>query len=209
MAAPFRTLICGKCNCWLSSNYFLIKGVTVTQERNASSGSYYDVLEVSPKASQTQIKAAYYRLSKQYHPDVNNSSSAEKFANISSAYEVLRNPRNRRQYDSEVLGRRGGLPFHGSQVDIEYQEFMRHRGKFRDRRCTTTAAGRAPIFNFDEFYRQHYGESMRRAHVDKKMKDDVGRMKQEEEAMEFRSTVIAAYTVIMTVVFVALLKTMR
>lgn len=141
--------------------------------------NYYDVLEVSPHASQNQIKAAYYRLSKKYHPDVATASSSEKFANLSAAYEVLSNPRNRRQYDNEVMGRQGsrGIGTGGSGLsgsddyppeDIELMRFIRRRGSFRDRSGQQWSGPRGrPMFDFDEFYRQHYGESMRQAHQDK------------------------------------------
>jgi len=51
--------------------------------------SYYDMMELTPKATQKQIKAAYYRLSKKFHPDVNDEPDAkEKFAMLAEAYEV-------------------------------------------------------------------------------------------------------------------------
>ena len=54
--------------------------------------NYYKVLGLTPKATQTEIKAAYYKLTKIFHPDVNDDQSAdaaEKFRQITSAYEVL------------------------------------------------------------------------------------------------------------------------
>lgn len=76
-------------------------------KRNFSAGSvlrkksHYDVLGLSPKATQVDVKQAYYNLSKVYHPDVNKGSSdaAEKFRDISSAYEILGNFKLRRLYD--------------------------------------------------------------------------------------------------------------
>ncbi|KAL0272182.1 UNVERIFIED_CONTAM: hypothetical protein PYX00_005259 [Menopon gallinae] len=65
--------------------------------------NYYKSLGLTPSATSADIKAAYYRLSKIYHPDRNNGSeaSAKIFREISTAYEVLRNSESRRNYDME------------------------------------------------------------------------------------------------------------
>jgi len=61
----------------------------------------YSVLSVSRGASAEEIKKAYRRLARQYHPDVNaEAGSAEKFKEINLAYEVLSDPERRRQYDA-------------------------------------------------------------------------------------------------------------
>lgn len=72
---------------------------------------YYDVLGVSRDASQADIKKAYRKLSKQYHPDINKTSGAdEKFKEISEAYEVLGNEQKRQQYDQfGHAGAQGGF----------------------------------------------------------------------------------------------------
>lgn len=61
---------------------------------------YYDILGVSRDASEKDIKAAYRKLSKKYHPDLNQDAGAEaKFKNISEAFEVLTDPQKRSNYD--------------------------------------------------------------------------------------------------------------
>src|SRR2546421_1998908 len=59
---------------------------------------YYKALGVSPSATEREIKAAYRKLSKQHHPDANKGSE-EKFKDISAAYDVLRDPARRKEYD--------------------------------------------------------------------------------------------------------------
>jgi curved DNA-binding protein CbpA len=61
---------------------------------------YYALLGVPPDATAAQIKSAYRKLAKQYHPDVNDSSdAAEKFREITEAYDTLTDPDRRRRYD--------------------------------------------------------------------------------------------------------------
>nr|PZN28627.1 MAG: molecular chaperone DnaJ [Chloroflexota bacterium] len=61
---------------------------------------YYEVLGVQRGASQDEIKKAFRRLARQYHPDVNKDPGAEaKFKEINEAYEVLSDPDKRAMYD--------------------------------------------------------------------------------------------------------------
>ncbi len=62
---------------------------------------FYQILGVSRKASDKEIKQAYRRLARKYHPDVNpgNPSAEAKFKEINAAYEVLSDPEKRKKYD--------------------------------------------------------------------------------------------------------------
>lgn len=63
---------------------------------------YYEILGIDRKASQEEIKKAYRKLAKQYHPDRNkgNKKAEERFKDIGEAYELLSDPEKRKAYDN-------------------------------------------------------------------------------------------------------------
>src|ERR671929_1415175 len=70
---------------------------------------FYKVLGVDRKASQDEIKKAYRKLARKYHPDTNKDPGAEeRFKAVSEAYDVLGDPEKRKKYD------RGGHVFGGA-----------------------------------------------------------------------------------------------
>lgn len=61
---------------------------------------YYARLEVSPNATPPQIKAAYRRLVRLYHPDLNKQAQDTRIKQLNEAYAVLNSPARRAAYDS-------------------------------------------------------------------------------------------------------------
>ncbi|MFD0851870.1 DnaJ domain-containing protein, partial [Actinomadura adrarensis] len=75
---------------------------------------YYKVLGVAKNASQDDIKKAYRKLARQYHPDANkgDSDSEDRFKEVSEAYDVLSDEKRRKEYDAVRAMPRG---FRGGQ----------------------------------------------------------------------------------------------
>jgi len=88
---------------------------------------YYEILGVPRNASQEEIKKAFRRLARKYHPDLNKSPEAqEKFKEINEAYQVLSDPEKRKLYDTY-----GHTAFQGESKKQTYEipdleEIMRH-----------------------------------------------------------------------------------
>ena len=75
--------------------------------------SLYETLEISDNASEAEIKKAYRKLARKYHPDVNKEASAEeKFKEINAAYEILSDKEKKQQYDMHGDSMFGGQNFH-------------------------------------------------------------------------------------------------
>ncbi|KAM3875193.1 dnaJ (Hsp40) homolog, subfamily C, member 30b [Diretmus argenteus] len=133
-----------------------------------SKTAYYDILKVSPSATQSQIKTAYYKQSFINHPDKNpgNDEATQCFSEISEAYTVLGNISLRRKYDRGILtqsdvqgaGRPSSREATGRASGSQQQQQQKQQQRVR----RFSPDGGKPMFDFDAFYQAHYGEQLQR-----------------------------------------------
>lgn len=147
--------------------------------------NFYDTLGVTPNATQSDIKKAYYKLSMQYHPDKNEGSEQAilKFREITEAYEILGSYKSRKMYDRGMIQKSfsNQQQYGGAVADDEEEDDP--QTKFYKQHMNRTKAppptGSTPIYDFDEWSRAHYGETFDRRRTAKKryeqMKDVDGR----------------------------------
>lgn len=125
-----------------------IKICLYSTSEKARKKNFYRVLGVSPKATQAQIKNAFYKLSITHHPDKHKGSeeSHEIFQEISEAYNVLGNQETRKQYDRELIVE-GQLRAEHTHAYKPPPSFKKHPGS---------------IYNFDEWTKAHYSSQLNR-----------------------------------------------
>uniref|UniRef100_A0A3P8XX04 J domain-containing protein n=1 Tax=Esox lucius TaxID=8010 RepID=A0A3P8XX04_ESOLU len=136
---------------------------------------------MSPNATQSQIKTAYYKQSFIYHPDKNAGSeeATVRFSEISEAYSVLGSIPLRRKYDHGILSGsdiRGGGGAPGREAGTRASGPQQHQQQQRSRQFSNI--GGKTMFDFDAFYRAHYGEQLQR---EKELRARKGRYQQKQQ----------------------------
>lgn len=101
--------------------------------------NYYEELGVSKKATASEIKNAYKKMAKQYHPDLGGDEI--KFKQINEAYQILNDPNKKAEYDIKLNSPRRGRSY------FSFDDFFRARGFSNDN-----------DFYEDPFVKSHYGE---------------------------------------------------
>jgi curved DNA-binding protein len=120
---------------------------------------YYESLGVPRDAGEEDIRRAYRKLARQYHPDVNKDAGAEdRFKEVSEAYEVLRDPEKRERYDRLGANWKAGEDVSGA---AGFEEFFRRGGGGgaggRGRSTRTRAGGTGGASGFGDGVRVEFG----------------------------------------------------
>jgi len=152
---------------------------------------FYDIMGLTPKATPGEIKATYFKLSKIYHPDVcKDPAGVEKFVLISKAYEVLGNEEKRREYDRGIvnpLDEKSGRAATRAQQEFTHEDVLRYQEIFnqhhdmpKSKRSQFVQRGKKHgVYDFDEYYKQHYQDELKKQHTSMRENDNMNKNAEE------------------------------
>ncbi len=126
---------------------------------------YYSTLGVKKGASKDEIKKAYRKLARKYHPDVNpdDEAAAKKFKEISEAYEVLGTEENRKLYDQLGSDWKKYKQSGGQSGDFNWQQWAKNQGaRNRQHAHSQTAEDFFGGGDFSDFFEQIFGGGINR-----------------------------------------------
>ncbi|MXO85997.1 DnaJ domain-containing protein [Altererythrobacter aurantiacus] len=78
---------------------------------------YYDLLKVEPDCNARTLEVAYHFFAKMYHPDSRDTADVDRFTQVVDAYNVLKDPKRRAEYDAKYLKTNGKAPFSAGLAD--------------------------------------------------------------------------------------------
>lgn len=118
---------------------------------------YYKILEITKSATEAEIKKAYRKLARKYHPDLNpNDKEAEKkFKEINEANEVLSNSENRKKYDKYGKDWKHADEFEKAGYDPNQQQYSRQQQNNTD--YSNFGGGDFGGGDFSDFFNSMYG----------------------------------------------------
>lgn len=124
---------------------------------------YYNILEISKDASQNDVKKAYKKLARKYHPDLNphDPDAQQKFQEINEANEVLSDPEKRKKYDQY-----GEHWKHADEFDAQQRQYANQEG----------STGRGGYWSsgdsgeFSDFFESMFGSRTGRQHHSRKFR---------------------------------------
>lgn len=169
--------------------------------------AYYEILQVPTNATHAQIKTAYYKQSFIYHPDKNAGSqeATERFSEITEAYNVLGNKSLKRKYDRGIL----------NEADVQGAGRPSAKGApssstasqpKRSQQSPAVGTSGQSVFDFDAFYKAHYGEQLQREKELRQRREEI-KKEQEEPKNEFLIDVTMGLFFALAIAFLVSLKT--
>ncbi len=119
---------------------------------------YYEILGVNRDAKESEIKSAYRKLARKYHPDVNKQKGAsDKFKDINEAYEVLSDKEKCSRYDALGSNWQGGAGF---TPPPGYENFNFNQGNQGNYTYTSNFGDMGDLGGFSDFFNSLFGDLM-------------------------------------------------
>lgn len=123
---------------------------------------YYEILGIKRDATDAEVKSAYRKLARKYHPDVNKTKEAEsKFKDINEAYEVLSDKQKRQRYDSLGSNWQGGQSY---TPPPGFEQFGFGGGSYQNFSFNGQDLG-----GFSDFFSSLFGDMMGSGHASQRM----------------------------------------
>ncbi len=183
--------------------------------------NYYEILEVSPRASKEIIDKAYKTLAKKYHPDANSVEkkqwAEEKFKKINEAYEILSDEEKREEYDRELKKQEQQQLIENEDIKMRYEKLYEQNQILRNELANLTSnhsnnAGMSinniDYNNIQEQINQRVTQSVNKAYYDayiQRMRDygyRIYRKKTLKERMKDLLSIILTVIVILIIIFI-------